>query len=219
VARAPLQQTDPAWVGRYRLVARLGAGGMGVVYLAETRDGQPVAVKVLRPELADNPEFRTRFGREVTALTRIQGMCTVRVIEADTEAPKPFLVTEYADGPSLSEYVDARGPLDPQMLYGLATGLAEALTAIHAAGIVHRDLKPSNVLLSQDGPKVIDFGIAQALDATSVTRTGIMVGSPGFMAPEQVTGRPGQPADVFAWADSKAKPMGMMGKGTVFVIK
>jgi eukaryotic-like serine/threonine-protein kinase len=121
VARAPLQQTDPSRVGGYRLVARLGAGGMGVVYLAETRDGQPVAVKVLRPELADNPEFRTRFGREVTALTRIQGMCTVRVIEADTEAPKPFLVTEYADGPSLSEYVDAYGPLDPQMLYGLGS--------------------------------------------------------------------------------------------------
>jgi len=200
VARAPLQQTDPAWVGRYRLAARLGAGGMGVVYLAETRDGQPVAVKVLRPELADNPEFRTRFGREVTALTRIQGMCTVRVIEADTEAPKPFLVTEYADGPSLSEYVDAHGPLDPQMLYGLATGLAEALTAIHAAGIVHRDLKPSNVLLTPAGPKVIDFGIAQALDTTSLTRTGITVGSAGFMAPEQIMGRPGTAADIFTWA-------------------
>ncbi|HEY3651285.1 MAG TPA: serine/threonine-protein kinase, partial [Streptosporangiaceae bacterium] len=172
MARAPLQQTDPSRIGGYRLVARLGAGGMGVVYLAETRDGQPVAVKVLRPELADNPEFRTRFGREVTALTRIQGMCTVRVIEADTEAPKPFLVTEYADGPSLSEYVDAHGPLGPQMLYGLATGLAEALAAIHAAGIVHRDLKPSNVLLTAAGPKVIDFGIAQALDTTSLTRTG-----------------------------------------------
>ena len=200
MARAPLQQTDPARVGRYRLVARLGAGGMGVVYLAETRDGQPVAVKVLRPELADNPEFRTRFGREVTALTRIQGMCTVRVIEADTEAPKPFLVTEYADGPSLSEYVDAHGPLDPQMLYGLATGLAEALTAIHAAGIVHRDLKPSNVLLTAAGPKVIDFGIAQALDTTSLTRTGITVGSAGFMAPEQIMGRAGTAADVFTWA-------------------
>ncbi len=200
MARAPLQQTDPAWVGRYRLVARLGAGGMGVVYLAETRDGQPVAVKVLRPELADNPEFRTRFGREVTALTRIQGMCTVRVIEADTEAPKPFLVTEYADGPSLSEYVDAHGPLDPQMLYGLATGLAEALTAIHAAGIVHRDLKPSNVLLTPAGPKVIDFGIAQALDTTSLTRTGITVGSAGFMAPEQIMGRAGTAADIFTWA-------------------
>ena len=200
MARAPLQQTDPSRVGGYRLVARLGAGGMGVVYLAETRDGQPVAVKVLRPELADNPEFRTRFGREVTALTRIQGMCTVRVIEADTEAPKPFLVTEYADGPSLSEYVDAYGPLDPQMLYGLATGLAEALAAIHAAGIVHRDLKPSNVLLTAAGPKVIDFGIAQALDTTSLTRTGITVGSAGFMAPEQITGRAGTATDIFTWA-------------------
>ena len=200
MARAPLQQTDPSRVGGYRLVARLGAGGMGVVYLAEARDGQPVAVKVLRPELADNPEFRTRFGREVTALTRIQGMCTVRVIEADTEAPKPFLVTEYADGPSLSEYVDAYGPLDPQMLYGLATGLAEALAAIHAAGIVHRDLKPSNVLLTAAGPKVIDFGIAQALDTTSLTRTGITVGSAGFMAPEQITGRAGTAADIFTWA-------------------
>src|SRR5690349_16853195 len=173
---------------------------MGVVYLAETRDGQPVAVKVLRPELADNPEFRIRFGREVTALTRIQGVCTVRVIEADTEAPKPFLVTEFADGPSLSEYVDARGPLDPQMLYGLATGLAEALTAIHPAGIVHRDLKPSNVLLTAAGPKVIDFGIAQALDTANPTRTGITVGSAGYIAPEQITGRAGTPADIFTWA-------------------
>ena len=200
MARAPLQQTDPERVGRYRLVARLGAGGMGVVYLAETRDGQPVAVKVLRPELTDNPEFRTRFGREVAALTRVQGVCTVRVIEADTEAPKPFLVTEYADGPSLSEYVDAHGPLDPGMLYGLATGLAEALAAIHAAGIVHRDLKPSNVLLTASGPKVIDFGIAQALDTTSMTRTGITVGSAGFMAPEQIMGRAGMASDVFTWA-------------------
>ena len=200
MARAPLQPADPARIGRYRLVARLGAGGMGVVYLAEARDGQPVAVKVLRPELADNPEFRTRFGREVTTLTRVQGVCTVRVIEADTQAPKPFLVTEYADGPSLAEYVDAHGPLDPRMLYGLATGLAEALTAIHAAGIVHRDLKPSNVLLTARGPKVIDFGIAQALDTTSLTRTGITVGSAGFMAPEQITGRAGTAADVFTWA-------------------
>jgi eukaryotic-like serine/threonine-protein kinase len=200
VARAPLQPADPARIGRYRLVARLGAGGMGVVYLAEAGDGQPVAVKVLRPELADNPEFRTRFGREVTTLTRVQGVCTVRVIEADTQAPKPFLVTEYADGPSLAEYVDAHGPLDPGMLYGLATGLAEALAAIHAAGIVHRDLKPSNVLLTARGPKVIDFGIAQALDTTSLTRTGITVGSAGFMAPEQITGRAGTAADVFTWA-------------------
>jgi len=200
LARAPLLDTDPSQVGRYRLVARLGAGGMGVVYLGVTEDGQQVAVKVLRPELADDPEFRVRFGREVTMLTRVQGVCTVRVIEADTEAPKPFLVTEYADGPSLSEYINTSGPLDAGMLYGLATGLAEALAAIHAAGIVHRDLKPSNVLLTAGGPKVIDFGIAQALDTTSLTRTGITVGSAGFMAPEQITGRAGTAADIFTWA-------------------
>ena len=200
MARAPLLQTDPSQVGRYRLVARLGAGGMGVVYLGVDPTGHQVAVKVLRPELADDPEFRVRFGREVTMLTRVQGVCTVRVIEADTKAPRPFLVTEYADGPSLSEYVGARGPLDPQMLYGLATGLAEALTAIHAAGIVHRDLKPSNVLLTPGGPKVIDFGIAQALDTTSLTKTGITVGSAGFMAPEQIMGKAGTAADVFTWA-------------------
>jgi eukaryotic-like serine/threonine-protein kinase len=182
------------------MVARLGAGGMGVVFLGVDPNGQQVAVKVLRPELADDPEFRVRFGREVTMLARVQGVCTVRVIEADTQAPKPFLVTEYADGPSLSEYIDTRGPLDAGMLYGLATGLAEALAAIHAAGIVHRDLKPSNVLLTAGGPKVIDFGIAQALDTTSLTKTGITVGSAGFMAPEQVMGKAGTAADIFTWA-------------------
>ena len=200
MAREPLLDTDPAQIGRYLLTARIGAGGMGVVYLSQARDGSLVAVKALRPELTDDPEFRNRFSREVANLTRVMGMCTVRVIEADIDSARPFMVTEYVPGPSLSEYVARYGPPGPEMMYGLATGLAEALTAIHAAGVVHRDLKPSNVLLSQDGPKVIDFGIAQALDATSVTRTGIMVGSPGFMAPEQVTGRPGQPADVFAWA-------------------
>ena len=146
------------------------------------------------------PEFRDRFGREVTNLTRVEGVCTVRVIEADTDSARPFMVTEYVSGPSLSEYVARYGPPGPDMMYGLATGLAEALTAIHTAGVVHRDLKPSNVILGQDGPKVIDFGIAQALDATSVTRTGMMVGSAGFMAPEQVTGRAGQAADIFACA-------------------
>jgi hypothetical protein len=200
LARAPLRDTDPAQVGRYRLTARLGAGGMGVVYLGTARDGSLVAVKVLRPELTDDPEFRDRFGREVTNLTRVKGVCTVRVIEADTESVRPFMVTEYVSGPSLSEYVATYGPPGPDMMYGLATGLAEALTAIHAAGVVHRDLKPSNVILGQDGPKVIDFGIAQAMDATSVTKTGMMVGSAGFMAPEQVIGRAGQAADIFAWA-------------------
>ena len=199
MARAPLWDQDPKRIGRYRLTARLGAGGMSVVYLGVAKDGSLVAIKVMRPELADDPGFRKRFGREVSALTRVKGVCTVRVIEADTESPRPFMVTEYADGPSLAEYVEERGPLSADMLYGLATGLAEALTVIHAAGIVHRDLKPSNVILDIGGPKVIDFGIAQTLDATAVTKTGTMIGSPGFMAPEQVLGRPGPAADIFVW--------------------
>ena len=200
MARTPLRDTDPSWVGAYRLQARLGAGGMGVVYLAAAQDGHPVALKVLRPEMAGDAEFRKRFSREVTALHRVQGVCTVRVIDADTTADRPYLVTEYAEGPSLAEYVESRGPMDPQMLYGLATGLAEALTAIHAAGIVHRDLKPSNVLLTPGGPKVIDFGIAQVLEATAVTRAGMTVGSAGYMAPEQIMGRAGTAADLFSWA-------------------
>jgi serine/threonine protein kinase len=194
-----LRPGDPVQVGQYRLTAKLGSGGMGVVYLAVTPDGGPVAVKVLRPEIADNPEFRRRFDREVTALMRVTGVCTVRVIEADTESDQPFMVTEYAEGPSLADYINKYGSLNPDMLYDLATGLADALTVIHAAGIVHRDLKPSNVILAQDGPKVIDFGIAQTLDGTSLTKTGVMVGSPGFMAPEQITGHPGPAADIFVW--------------------
>src|SRR6185437_3261358 len=142
---------------------------------------------------------RSRFRREVSALLRVKGLCTVRVIEADTESAQPFMITEYAEGPSLAEYIDSYGLMGPDMLYGLATGLAEALTVIHAAGIVHRDFKPSNVILTGAGPKVIDFGIAQALDATSLTRTGMMVGSAGFMAPEQISGRPGPPTDIFVW--------------------
>jgi serine/threonine protein kinase len=199
LARTSLRESDPARIGRYRLTARLGSGGMGVVYLGAAPDGGEVAVKVLRPELAEEPEFRRRFGREVSVLTRVRGVCTVRVIEADTESDRPFMVTEYADGPSLAEYIDSYGPLSGDLLYGLATGLAEALTVIHAAGIVHRDLKPSNVILTAAGPKVIDFGIAQTLDTTSVTKTGMMVGSAGFMAPEQISGRPGPAADIFVW--------------------
>ncbi|MGH3254969.1 MAG: protein kinase domain-containing protein [Streptosporangiaceae bacterium] len=195
----PLRADDPEQIGGYRLTARLGAGGMGLVYLCEAPDGGLVAVKVLRPELADDPEFRRRFQREVSVLTKVKGVCTVRVIEADTESVVPYMVTEFINGPNLAEYVDRHGPLGADMLYGLATGLAEALTVIHAAGIVHRDLKPSNVILAADGPKVIDFGIAQTLDATAVTKTGMMVGSAGFMAPEQVLGKPGPLADVFVW--------------------
>ena len=199
MAWLPLQDRDPSRIGRFRLVARLGAGGMGVVYLGTAKDGTQAAIKVLRPELADDREFRVRFRREVALLARVNGVCTVRVIEADTESARPFLATEYAAGPSLAEYVSQHGPLGPDMLQGLAVGLAEALTAIHAAGVIHRDLKPGNVLLAQSGPKVIDFGIAQTLDSTSLTKTGMMVGSPNFMAPEQILGRAGQAADVFAW--------------------
>ena len=199
-ARLPLQAGDPQRVGRYRLTARLGSGGMGVVYLGVAGDGRLVAVKVMRPELADNPEFRARFGREVAALARVRDARILRVIEAGADARGPFLVTEYAAGSSLAGHVDRHGPVCPGELYGLAVGLAEALTVIHGAGVVHRDLKPSNVILASDGPKVIDFGIAQVLDAVSLTRTGTTIGSAGFMAPEQFTGQAGPAADVFAWA-------------------
>jgi serine/threonine protein kinase len=199
MALVPLRQGDPTRIGRFRLSARLGAGGMGVVYLGQARDTGQVAIKVMRPEAGDEDEFRARFRREVALLTRVQGLCTVRVVEADTESDSPFLVTEYAAGPSLSEQVKRGGPVDPEMLVGLATGLAEALVAIHGAGVVHRDLKPGNVILTQAGPKVIDFGIAQALDGTVMTRTGRSMGSPGFMAPEQITGASGQESDIFAW--------------------
>ena len=167
MARTPLRPDDPTRIGHYRLTARLGAGGMGVVYLGVAWDGTPVAVKVLRPDLADDEEFRRRFGREVSALVQVKGECTVRVIEADSQSATPFVVTEYAPGPSLSEYMDKNGSVDPEMLFGLATGLAEALTVIHAAGIMHRDLKPSNIILTDAGPKVIDFGIARRQQDTS----------------------------------------------------
>jgi serine/threonine protein kinase len=173
---------------------------MGVVYLGISKEGSQVAVKVPRTELADDREFRVRFRREVATLTQVKGLCTVKVIEADTDSARPFLVTEYAAGLSLAEYVDAYGPLDADMLYGLATGLAEALAEIHVAGVVHRDFKPSNVILAGSGPKVIDFGIAQTLDSTAVTKTGTTIGSVGYMAPEQIMGRAGPPVDIFAWA-------------------
>jgi serine/threonine protein kinase len=208
LARTPLRPDDPTRIGHYRLTARLGSGGMGVVYLGVSWDGAPVAVKVLRPELAGDEEFRRRFGREVAALVQVKGVCTVRVIEADSQSATPFVVTEYARGPSLSEYIDKQGSVAPDMLFGLATGLAEALTTIHAAGIMHRDLKPSNIILTDAGPKVIDFGIARRQDTTAVTRTGMMIGSMGFMAPEQISGHPGPEADIFAWGVTVAYAAG-----------
>jgi eukaryotic-like serine/threonine-protein kinase len=191
---------DPQRIGHHRLLARLGSGGMGTVYLARTPQGRQVAIKVLRADNASSPQLRSRFAREAQALTMIQSDLTARVLEAVVDAPVPYLVTEYIQGPTLAEHVEAAGPLPPVLLHGLAAGLAAALTAIHRADVVHRDLKPSNVILAPDGPKVIDFGIAVPEGATALTQTGALVGTPGFMAPEQITGQAGRPADVFNWA-------------------
>ena len=195
----PLTGDDPDQVADYRVRGRLGAGGMGRVYLAFTAGGRPVALKMIRPELGDDPDFRDRFRQEVEAARRVHGLYTAQVLDADPDASPPWLVTAYVPGPSLQQAVSEHGPLPVNTALLLMAGVAEALQAIHAAGIVHRDLKPSNVLLASDGPRVIDFGIARAIEATTVTRTGMRVGSPPFMAPEQVEGRPVAPAtDVFA---------------------
>jgi predicted Ser/Thr protein kinase len=196
----PLQQGDPPQIGRYRILARLGSGGMGVVYLGQSPDGQQVALKVLRPEFAGDPDFRARFRREVSAMARVRNRYTVQVLDAAPDSALPFLATRFAAGPSLDEYVKTHGPLGPADVLMLAAALAEALAAIHAAGVAHRDLKPSNVLLTDSGPVVIDFGIAQVTDSISITQTGLTVGSPGYMAPEQVTGHAGAEADIFTWA-------------------
>ncbi|MEU3949466.1 protein kinase [Streptomyces sp. NPDC029526] len=201
----PLQDEDPRTVGEYRLAARLGAGGMGRVYLAHTHGGRPVAVKVVRSELADDPTFRRRFAREVGAARTVKGAYTAELIDADPEAVPPWLATLYVPGPSLTEAVARRGPLPETAVLWLTAGIAEALQAIHGAGIVHRDLKPSNVLLASDGPRVIDFGIARAVDATAHTATGATIGTPHFMAPEQASGGEVSAAtDVFALAQTAA---------------
>nr|WP_107047209.1 serine/threonine-protein kinase [Streptomyces sp. NRRL F-2664] len=190
---------DPGTVAGYRLSARLGAGGMGKVYLSHTPGGRPVAIKVIRPEFAEDPEFRRRFAQEIRSAQRVQGLYTAPVIDADTDGPHPWLATAYVPGPSLAAAVAAHGPLPVETVLLLVAGIAEALQVIHGAGIVHRDLKPSNVLLAADGPRVIDFGIAHAADATSLTGSGVFVGTPAFMAPEQAAGRGVGPAtDVFA---------------------
>ncbi|MEU1619043.1 serine/threonine-protein kinase [Streptomyces sp. NPDC005722] len=196
----PLQANDPPSIGPYRLLGRLGAGGMGRVYLGRSPGGRTVAVKVVRSELADDLEFRTRFQREVDAARRVGGTWSAPVLDADTDSPVPWVATRYVAGPALSEAVATFGPLSPQGVRALGAGLAEALEAVHGRGLVHRDIKPSNVLLSLDGPVLIDFGIARAMDATAaLTSKGVVVGSPGYMAPEQVTGRPtGPAADIFA---------------------
>ena len=160
-----LQSADPRLIGPYRLVGRLGAGGMGRVFLGMSAVGRPVAVKIVHAELAADPEFRARFSIEVAAARKVSGLFTALVVDADVDAPVPWLATAYVAGPSLSEAVRDRGPLSAASVLALAAGLAKSLTAIHAAGVVHGDLKPSNVLLALDGPRVIDFGISQAAEA------------------------------------------------------
>ena len=195
----PLASDDPAEIGGYRLRARLGAGGMGRVYLASTPAGRSVALKVVRPDLGDDQDFRARFRQEIQAARRVHGLCTAQLLDADPDAMPAWLVTAYVPGPSLQQAVAGNGPMPEAMVFRLIAGVAEALQAIHAAGVVHRDLKPSNVLLAPDGPRVIDFGIARALEATALTRSGMMVGSPQYMAPEQIRDQPVTPAiDVFA---------------------
>jgi serine/threonine protein kinase len=190
---------DPPHVGGYRVQAVLGDGGMGKVYLAETADGRPLAVKVVRHEYADDPAFRRRFEQEVATARRVHGAHTAPVVDAGTQAAQPWLATEYVPGPPLQYAVGAHGPLPVQRALTLVAEVAEALQSIHAVGIVHRDLKPSNVILSPDGPKVIDFGIARAADTTSVTKTGMRTGTPAYMSPEHVRGEEVTPAaDVFA---------------------
>ncbi|MFK0220392.1 protein kinase [Streptomyces vinaceus] len=190
---------DPREVGGYRVVARLGAGGMGRVYLAYTPGGRPVALKVVRPEFAGDPEFRRRFAQEVTSAQRIHGLYTAQVVDSGADDPTPWLATAYVPGPSLQQAVHTYGPLPVRTVLLLVAGVAEALQEIHRAGVVHRDLKPANVLIAADGPRVIDFGIARAADAGALTGTGLRVGTPAYMAPEQALGRPAGPAtDVFA---------------------
>lgn len=195
----PLVDGDPRRVGPFRLSGRLGAGAMGRVYLGHTPGRRPVAVKVIHPELVDDPLFRRRFRREVEAASRVHGLYVAPLVDADPDAAVPWLATAYISGPSLRDAVADHGPLPQESVLQLGAGIAEALQVIHAAGVIHRDLKPANVLLADDGPRVIDFGIAHAIGTSTLTHAGARVGTPGFIAPEQVVGDPvGPAADVFA---------------------
>ncbi|MFE5405071.1 protein kinase [Streptomyces sp. NPDC056580] len=215
MAMMRLRREDPRVVGSFRLHRRLGAGGMGVVYLGSDKKGQRVALKVIRPDLAEDQEFRSRFAREVSAARRIRGGCTARLVAADLEAERPWFATQYVPGPSLHDKVADDGPLCAADAAAIGAALSEGLVAVHEAGVVHRDLKPSNILLSPKGPRIIDFGIAWATGASTLTHVGTAVGSPGFLAPEQVRGAVVTPAtDVFslgatlAYASTGDSPFG-----------
>ena len=183
-----LRREDPRVVGPYRLHRRLGTGGMGVVYLGSDRKGQKVALKLIRSELAEDQEFRTRFAREVAAAARIRGGCIARLVASDIDVERPWLATAYVPGPSLYKRVGDEGPLPWPEVTAIGAALADGLVHVHGAGVVHRDLKPSNILLSPKGPRIIDFGIAWSTGASTLTHVGTAVGSPGFLAPEQVRG-------------------------------
>ncbi len=215
----PLGAHDPVRLGPHRLLGRLGSGGMGTVYLGRSRFGRLVAVKAVHPELADEAEFRARFTREVGALRRVRSPFVPRFVGADPRARTPWLATEFVSGPTLRERVESAGPLLGGSLTGLAAGVASALADIHDAGVVHRDLKPSNVILSPDGPRILDFGIARTAEATarplsggarttgSASRTGAdrVMGTPGWIAPERLHGAPATAAsDVFSWGQLTA---------------
>ncbi|WP_372517724.1 serine/threonine-protein kinase, partial [Frankia tisae] len=198
---SPLTSRDPREIGGYLLRARIGEGGMGAVYLSYTPGGRPVAVKIARPEFAADPEFRRRFATEVTLVQRVQGLYTAPVVDYDAQAPLPWLATAYVAAPSLAAVVARQGPLPPETVLVLIAGVAEALAAIHAAGVIHRDLKPGNVIVAADAPRVIDFGISRAVEASSgaITQAGARIGTPAFMAPEQVQGGSfGAAGDIFA---------------------
>ena len=196
----PLAPGDPIQIGKYRLLGRLGEGGMGHVYLGSTLGGRLVAVKVIAPKFARDPDFRARFAREVAAARLVGGFHTVQVVDADTDAAAPWMASAYIRGPSLRAAIVAHGPMGPGAVIALGAALAEGLTSIHSCGLVHRDLKPSNVILADDGPRIIDFGIVRSVDAhTTIAATGTAVGTPPFMSPEQVSGEPVGPAsDVFS---------------------
>lgn len=212
----PLQPGDPESVRGYRLLGRLGVGGMGQVFLGRSAGGRPVAVKLVRPEYGADPAFRRRFAAEVEAARRVGGFFTAQVVDADPHAQRPWLVTAYVPGPSLGEAITEHGPLPPVAVRVLGAGLAEGLAAIHDSDLVHRDLKPGNVILAADGPRVIDFGIARALEGLSGTSTGAVIGTPSYMSPEQARGVRGigPASDVFslgsvlAFAATGAAPFG-----------
>ncbi|MBB4930254.1 hypothetical protein F4561_001074 [Lipingzhangella halophila] len=197
---APLTVDDPAEIGSFRLIGRLGSGGMGVVYFGRDAADHPAALKMVRAEYAADRGYRARFEREVSLAQRVQGRCIAPLLAADTAAERPWLAVAYAAGPTLRSYVAEQAPLQGNDLTAFAAGLAEALAAIHREGIVHRDLKPDNVILSPEGPKVLDFGIAQALDDVSMTHTDMVVGTPGWISPERYDGhRAGPASDIFCW--------------------